>query len=97
MKELNVILAEFRDFGTRVAFDLKNGAHYEGYLFEIEPQYLIFGAGGPLAPDEDIEIRLVDIDLTTLAYFDDRSRCYMDADWSQAFDCWLIKPSNQVQ
>jgi hypothetical protein len=97
MKELNVILEEFRDFGTRVAFDLNNGEHYEGYICEIETEYLIFGAGGPLAPDRDIQIWLIEIDLTTLAYFDERSRCYMDADWNNALDCWLIKPSNQAQ
>jgi hypothetical protein len=96
MKELNLIFEEFQDFGSRVAFDLHNGEHYEGYIYDVETEYLIFGSGGPLASDEDIEIRLVDIDLTTLAYFDDRSRCYMDAVWNNAIACWQFHPSSQV-
>jgi hypothetical protein len=95
MKELNVIIEEFRDLGTRVAFDLQNGEHYEGYICEIEKEYLMFGAGGPLAPDREIEIRLVDIDLHTLAYFDEQRRCYLDADWNNDLEDWMIKPSNQ--
>jgi hypothetical protein len=95
MKKLNVIVEEFCDLGTRVAFDLQNGEHYEGYICEIETDYLMFRSGGPLAPDEDIEIRLLDIDLNTLAYFDEQRRCYMDANWDNSRDCWLIKHSNQ--
>jgi hypothetical protein len=96
MKDLNLIFEEFQDFGSRVAFDLHNGEHYEGYICNVETEHLIFGSGGPLAADEDIEIRLVDIDLTTLAYFDDRSRCYMDAQWNNAIACWQFQPSNSV-
>jgi hypothetical protein len=95
MKELNLIIVEFRDLGTRVAFDLHNGNHHEGYICEIETDYLLFEEGGPLAPNEDIEIQLVDIDLNTLAYFDEQCHCYMDAHWDRERDCWTIEPSNR--
>jgi hypothetical protein len=95
MKALHLIIEEFRDLGTRVAFDLLNGTHHEGYICEIEPEYLMFAEGGPLGADEQSQICLLDIDLTTLAYFDDRQRCYMDAHWHNDRDCWRIKPSQQ--
>jgi hypothetical protein len=96
MKALNLIIEEFRDLGSRVAFNLKNGEHHEGYILEIETDYLTFGEGGPLAPAADIEIQLIDLDLKTLAYWDDLRRCYMDADWNEARNCWQIKPSRQA-
>ncbi|AFY91679.1 hypothetical protein [Chamaesiphon minutus] len=94
MKHLNLIFEEFQNFGSRVAFDLHNGEHHEGYIYDIESDYLIFSEGGPLASGEDIEIRLADIDLTTLAYFDDRARCYMDAVWHNVLACWQFRPSD---
>ena len=57
MKALNLIIEEFCDLGSRVAFDLKSGEHHEGYILEIATDYLLFGSGGPLATDEDIEIQ----------------------------------------
>lgn len=95
MKALHLIIEEFGDLGTRVAFDLHNGEHHEGYICEIEPEYLMFGEGGPLSSDEEIQIRLSDIDLTTLAYFDERGQCYMNAHWHEDRDCWRIKPAGQ--
>ena len=96
MKALNLIIEEFRNLGGRVAFDLKNGEHHEGYILEIETDYLMFGEGGPLAPEEEIEIQLIALDLKTLAYFDERQRCYMDANWHEERNCWQIKPSRQA-
>jgi hypothetical protein len=49
MKALNLIIEEFRDLGSRSAFDLHNGEHHEGYICEIETEYLLFGEGGTLA------------------------------------------------
>jgi uncharacterized protein YggL (DUF469 family) len=97
MKAIHLIIAEFQDLGTRVAFDLKTGEHFEGYIFEIETESLMFVRGGPLASDEEIQICLSDIDLTTLAYFDERGQCYMDAHWHEDRDCWRIKPTRQAE
>jgi hypothetical protein len=49
MKDAQTILEEFGHLGTRCAFDLKTGSHYEGYIIEIENGHLLFGCGGPLA------------------------------------------------
>ncbi len=93
MKDAKAILEEFHDFAEgRCTFDLKNGWHYEGYVFEVKDDHLVFGGGGPLAPEEDLLIPIDAIDLSTLSYFDETQRCYIDAIWSEEQGKWILKP-----
>jgi len=55
----------------RVAFSINDGTHYEGYMFEILNDNFTFLLGGPLAPDEPVEIKISDVDLNSLCYYDD--------------------------
>jgi hypothetical protein len=97
MKDAKLILKEFQDLAEgRCAFDLKNRQHYEGYILAIENDYLCFGEGGPIATEEYLFIPILEVDLSTLAYWDENKRCYMDADWDEEKGKWRFNPSNQA-
>jgi hypothetical protein len=66
-----VILEEIYELDeSRVAFSTNNGIHYEGYMFEIFIDTFTFYLGGPLASDEPVEIKISDVDLNSLCYYD---------------------------
>ncbi len=54
----------------RVALRLRDGSAYEGYILDVTDDAFVFGVGGPLASDESIVLRWVDIDPDSLAYYD---------------------------
>jgi hypothetical protein len=86
MKDAELILKEFWDIAeNRCAFDLKNKQHYEGYILKVENNHLRFGEGSPMAAEEDLFIPVQDVDLATLAYWDENKRCYV-----------AFKPSRQA-
>ena len=78
MEDAKTLLEAFSDMGKRHAFDLKDGSHYEGYIFEVGDKHLVFGSGGPMAPSEDLFIPIDAVDLNTLSFWDEDKRCYLD-------------------
>ena len=75
MKSPKNILEEFYELAEgRVAFDLKDRTHYEGYLNFIYDDTFTFFIGGPLAPEEPIEIKISDVDLNSMRYWS-KSEC----------------------
>jgi hypothetical protein len=97
MKDAKLILEEFWDIAeNRCAFDLTNKQHCEGYILEVENDHLRFGGGGPMAAEEDLFIPVQDVDLSTLAYWDENKRCYMDANWDEQQGKWTFEPSRQA-
>jgi hypothetical protein len=97
MKNAKLIIQEFWNIAeNRCAFDLKNRQHYEGYILGIENDHLRFGGGGPLAAEADLFIAIQDVDLSTLAYWDDNKGYYMDANWNEEQGKWTFIPSEQT-
>lgn len=70
------LLTELADRGVRHSLDLVDGTHLEGYVLEVDPHVLTFGAGGPLAGPEDIKVPLACVDLTSLAYYDEERHAW---------------------
>jgi hypothetical protein len=69
MKTSKDILEDFYEFCEgRVTFSLKDDTYYEGYMFEIFTETFTFFIGGPLAPDEPMEIKINDVDLNSLVF-----------------------------
>jgi hypothetical protein len=95
MKDAATILDEFGRLGTRVAFDLKTGVHYEGYIIEVEDGQMLFGEGGPFAPEEPYLLPADAVDLGTLSYLDEARHTYMDAYWDEARGCWMARPARE--
>ena len=93
MKDAATILEEFGRLGTRVAFDLKTGVHYEGYIIEVEDAQFLFGEGGPFAPEEPYLVPADAVDLGTLSYLDESRHTYMDAYWDEEGERWMAKPA----
>jgi hypothetical protein len=83
------LIEGYADMGGRSAFDLKDGRHCEGYILAVEEDHLLFGHGGPLAPDEAERIPLADVDLARLSYWDEGKRRWMDARWDDALAQWV--------
>lgn len=83
------LLQDYADMGGRSAFDLKSGRHCEGYILAVEEDHLLFGHGGPLAPDEPERIPLGDVDLGSLSFFDEERQCWMDARWDDSLGRWV--------
>lgn len=67
----------FAEKGERHTLDLKTGEHFEGYVLEVFEDHLLFGMGGPLAPDEPVKIFLEQIDLESLWYWDTDQKKYL--------------------
>jgi hypothetical protein len=89
MRDTRSLLQDYADMGGRSAFDLKDGRHCEGYVLSVEEDHVVFGSGGPLAPDEPECIRLEDVDLSSLSYWDEEKRCRMDARWDEVLGRWV--------
>ena len=95
MKDAITILEEFGRLGTRCAFDLKTGLHYEGYVLEVEGANIVFGCGGPMAPEEPLLIPADAVDLGSLSFWDESRRCYMDAYWDEGRGRWMARPARR--
>jgi hypothetical protein len=97
VKDAKTVLEEFYDIAeSRCAFLLENGDYYEGYIIAIDNGHLRFCGGGPMAAVEPLLIPVQDVDLLSLAYWDKRCECYMDAKWDDAQDKWVFQPSQSV-
>jgi hypothetical protein len=97
VKDAKTVLEEFCDIAeSRCAFSLKSGVYYEGYIIEIDNRHLRFGEGGPMAAVEPLLIPVQDVDLLSLAYWDENCERYMDAKWNDEQDKWIFQPSNPV-
>jgi hypothetical protein len=62
-------------------FRLKNGDHYQGYIDDEvarDGETITFFSSGPMAPDDPYIVRIADIDLATLAYWDDEKKKWTD-------------------
>lgn len=91
MRTHKQILEEFYDFSdSRVTFSLDDGSYYEGYMFELHEDVFTFFIGGPLSPDEPIEIRFSSVDLNSLCYFDELEYKYKSAIWKDNEGKWKI-------
>ena len=83
------LIQDYAEMGRRSAFDLKSGRHCEGYVLSVEEHHLVFGSGGPLAPDEPEWIPLEDVDLSSLSHWDEEKRCWMTARWDEVLKRWV--------
>lgn len=93
MKTAYQILEEFRGFARdRCSLSLKNGEPHEGYPVELEDNHLVWIEGGPLAPDEDLQFPIAEIDLNSLTYWNTARKCYMDARWNEQEQRWTETP-----
>ena len=81
---------------SRCAFSLKSGVSYEGYMLELENGQLRFGKGGPMASPTDLLISVEEIDLATLAYWNEIYGCYLDTKWDENLDKWTFQPSKRA-
>jgi hypothetical protein len=91
VKDANTILEEFHEIAKgRCAFSLKSGAYYEGYIIEIDNDRLRFGEGGPMAAAEYLLIPVREVDLLSLAYWDEHYGYYMDARWDDEQNKWVF-------
>ncbi|MDH5178649.1 MAG: hypothetical protein OEZ39_19900 [Gammaproteobacteria bacterium] len=70
MKKKSELIEDFCEMGDRVALYLLDGTYYEGYILDIEEDYFSFGLGGPMAPDEPIQIKYDDLDFGKTGIFD---------------------------
>lgn len=92
MNNQKEIIEKFYDLcDGRVTISLRDGTYYEGYMFEIFDDKVTFFIGGPLAPDEPIEIPINDIDLDSLCFYSDRECKWKSAIWKDETNDWEIK------
>ncbi|VAW71828.1 hypothetical protein MNBD_GAMMA12-865, partial [hydrothermal vent metagenome] len=56
-------------------------------------EYLEFGLGGPMAPDEPIHIKYDDVNFNMLSFFDPKEQCYKDTVWDDSENEWSISNS----
>ena len=66
------------DAAERWSFGRKDGAHCEGYAIEVEDDRVLFGYGGPLAPDELEWIPFDAIRIDGLSYWDRQKQRWVD-------------------
>lgn len=66
------------DDARRWSFDRKDGVHVEGYAIEVEEHRVLFGHGGPLAPEELEWIDFESISVVALHYWSERGRRWLD-------------------
>lgn len=66
------------DDAGRWAFDREDGVHCEGYALDVEPHRVLFGHGGPLAPEEAEWIDFARIRLARLSYWSEARRAWAD-------------------
>ncbi|MCX7709436.1 MAG: hypothetical protein N2484_06250 [Clostridia bacterium] len=92
MRSPKDIFEEFNELAEgRVAFALNDSTYYEGYLYFIYDNTFTFFIGGPLAPDEPIEIKISDVDLNSMCYWSDSERKWKTAKWKHDAGKWEIK------
>lgn len=83
MSELSAyqVMEAFYDLAEgRCSIKLKNGQGMEGHFLELHPNHILWGEGGPLAPDVDQLIPLENIRLDQLSYYCNRLKTYVDFD-----------------
>jgi len=92
MRSLKDIFEEycFEICESATTFSLKDGTYYEGFMFQILETSLTFFLRGPLAPEEHIEIKFVDIDLNSLCYYVDAERKWKSAIWDDEKGIWIV-------
>ncbi len=90
MKTSQKIIEEFVDMGARFALSLIDGTHYEGYIEKIHTDSIKFVLGGPLVPEEPIDIPYESLDFNSFSFFDPSANKYKDAKWSEDEDRWII-------
>lgn len=92
MKTEKNILEDFYEFCEgRVAFTLNDGTHYEGYMFQILDNTFTFFLGGPLASDEPVEIKISDVELNSLCFYNESEHKWKTAVWRDEISKWEIK------
>ncbi|MBI2267354.1 MAG: hypothetical protein HYU64_19675 [Armatimonadetes bacterium] len=97
MKTKALVFKEFSEMGFRVAFETVSGLHFEGYILDIRGETFSFGLGGPLAPEEPRWFDMEDVDFSSLSFYSEDARKYMDARWDEASGSWKILPSVPAQ
>ncbi len=97
MKTKKVLLEEFSEMGSRVALKMNGNLYVEGYILDIKDDQFLFGFGGPMAPEEPHWFKIKDIDFSSLSYFSEEARKYMDACWDEASALWKITPCKPQQ
>ncbi len=68
MDEVKTTLEHFIELGDKHFFRLRDGTPFEGWILEVGEMFLTFADSGPLATEENVTVKLTDIDLSTLAY-----------------------------
>jgi hypothetical protein len=75
----NQVLRRFFELedAFRVAFDDVDGRHFEGYPLDVESERVLFGLGGPMAPEQPEWFLYESIRVDSLYY------------WSESAKRWL--------
>ncbi|GGJ25911.1 hypothetical protein [Deinococcus roseus] len=73
----------FAQKGERHTLDLKTGEHIEGYILEVFEDHLLFGLGGPMAPDQPLQVFLDQVDVQTLWCWDAAAGKYVRPEFKQ--------------
>lgn len=87
----------FEISGTVNTFSLKDGTYYEGFVFQLLDDSLTFFLRGPLAPDEPIEIKLNDIDLTSLCHYSESEHKWKSAAWDVDKEIWIVTDYTRIK
>ena len=66
------------DDALRCSFDRKDGVHVEGYALDVEEHRVLFGYGGPLAPEEPEWIDFESIRIAPLHYWSKRESRWVE-------------------
>ena len=91
MPSLRFKFERFYDLEDATAgfFRLSSSEAYQGYIKEIGDTVLRFVSGGPRSSYEPFEVPLADIDLETLAYFDEAAGRWTEVIWSADTEAWI--------
>ena len=84
------LVEQFADMGSRSAFSLQGGVFREGYLIDVGASEFTFAAGGPLAPEVVETIAIVELDFSTLAFFDSEEQRWKHARWVEDAQRWVF-------
>ncbi|MBI4237606.1 MAG: hypothetical protein HY696_04200 [Deltaproteobacteria bacterium] len=76
---------------SRIAFRACNGVHHEGYPLDADGTCLVWGEGGPLAPEEPLRIPYAAIDLDSFSGWDTTERRWRALHWDAKRGAWSLQ------
>lgn len=75
-----IFFEKFLDFhgGSKCYFKLNDGTSCQGWIEEFADDQVIFTDSGPMFNNNEIQINIFEIDIETLAYFDEILHQWID-------------------